>query len=186
MTGLPTTALAPVTTPTTVLLAALGVVAVVTGALVFRLDSMARVTFLLLASFVAVAVDLLLLGLGYLGVVIVLMMTVEMVVMLVVMLMMMMNPAGLEPMTMTHNPGGSRAVAAVLFVVLAGGAMLVPWPVAPEPGPTVPEPTAALGDALMGSQMITMATLGLALLATVVGAVALAVPGGRYARGARR
>ena len=182
MTPLPTTSLAPVGTPAAVVLVALGVVAVVTGLLVFRLDSMARVTFLLLASFVAVAVDLLLLGLGYLGVVVVLMMTVEMVVMVVVMLMMMMNPAGLEPMTMTHNRWGSRAVAVLLFVVLGGGALLVRWPVAPAPGPAVPEPTAALGEALMGSQMITMATLGLALLATIVGAVALAVPGGRYAR----
>ena len=38
------------------LVAALGVVAVVTGLLVFTVNSMARATFLLLASFVAVAV----------------------------------------------------------------------------------------------------------------------------------
>lgn len=173
------TALMPAPTPT-VALVGLGVVAVVCGLLVFRLDSMARVTFLLLASFVAVAVDLLLLGLGYLGVVVVLMMTVEMTVMVVFMIMMMMNPAGLEPMTMVHNPRGSRVVAVVVFAVLAAGALLVPWPTSTEP--PAPDRTAALGEALMGPQMPTMATLGLALLATIVGAVALALPGGRYAR----
>ena len=165
----------------TLVTGALGVVAVACGLLVFRLDSMARVTFLLLASFLAVAVDLMALGLGYLGVVVVLMMTVEMVIMVVFMIMLMMNPAGLMPMTMVHNERGARAVAAVVFVVLAAGAVLLPWPVT-SPPPT-PDPTVALGEALMGPQMLTMTTLGLALLATIVGTVALSVPGGRYGSG---
>lgn len=164
----------------TLLTGALGLVAVVCGLLVFRLDSMARVTFLLLASFLAVAVDLMALGLGYLGVVVVLMMTVEMVIMVVFMIMMMMNPAGLMPMTMVHNGRGARGIAVAVFAVLVTGAVLVPWPLSAAP-PT-PDPTAALGDALMGPQMLTMSTLGLALLATIVGTVALSVPGGRYAR----
>jgi NADH-quinone oxidoreductase subunit J len=160
---------------------ALGVVAVVCGLLVFRLDSMARVTFLLLASFVAVAADVAALGLGYLGVVIILMMTVEMVIMVVFMVMLMMNPAGLMPMTMVHNAWGARAVALVVFGVLAAGALLVPWPVAAPPAGPPPDPTAALGEALMGPQMLVMMTLGLALLGTIVGTVALSVPRGRYA-----
>ena len=168
----------------TVLTGVLGLVAVVCGLGVFRLDSMARVTFLLLASFIAVAVDLMALQLGYLGVVIVLMMTVEMVVMVVFMIMMMMNPAGLEPMSMVHNRRGAWGIAVVVFVVLAAGAVLLPWPL------TTPAPprdgTVALGDALMGPQMPTMVTLALALLAAIVGTVALSVPGGRYApRGGR-
>lgn len=157
----------------------LGLVAVVCGLLVFRLDSMARVTFLLLASFVAVAADLIALGLGYLGVVIVLMMTIEMVVMVVFMIMMMMNPAGLMPMTMVHNVRGARGLAVGLFAVLTAGAVLVPLPLSTA-APT-PDPTRALGEALMGPQMLTMTVLGFALLATVVGTVALTVPGGRYA-----
>jgi NADH-quinone oxidoreductase subunit J len=160
---------------------ALGVVAVVCGLLVFRLDSMARVTFLLLASFVAVAADVAALGLCYLGVVIILMMTVEMVIMVVFMVMLMMNPAGLMPMTMVHNPWGARAVALVVFGVLTAGALLVPWPIAAPPALPAPDPTAALGEALMGPQMLVMMTLGLALLATIVGTVALSVPRGRYA-----
>lgn len=159
-----------------------GVVAVVCGLLVFRLDSMARVTVLLLISFVAVAVDLVALGLGYLGVVIVLMMTVEMMIMLVFMLMMMMNPAGLEPMVMVHDRATATGTALVTFAALAAGALLVPWPVASGPaGVPAADTTEALGAALMGPQMLTMIALGLALLATIVGAVALAVPRGRYA-----
>lgn len=164
----------------TVTTGVLGVLAVVCGLLVFRLDSMARVTFLLLASFVAVAADLMALGLGYLGVVIVLMMTVEMVVMVVFMIMMMMNPAGLEPMSMVHGRRRAWAIAVAVFAVLAAGALLAPLPgtgAAPPADTTTP-----LGDALMGTQMPTMVALALALLAAIVGTVALSVPGGRYRR----
>lgn len=161
-----------------VLAAALGVLAAVTGVAVFVADSMARATFLLLASFVAVAVLLLAFGLTYLGIVVVLMMTIEMMIMVVFMVMLMMNPAGLEPMTMVHNRWGSRLIALAVFAVLAAGALLVPWPVrAPAPG----DPTTALGLDLMGPQMPTMTVLGLALLATIVGTVAVSVT-----RGARR
>jgi NADH-quinone oxidoreductase subunit J len=158
--------------------AALGAVAVVTGIAVFVADSMARATFLLLASFVAVAVLLLAFGLAYLGIVVVLMMTIEMMIMVVFMVMLMMNPAGLEPMTMVHNRWGSRLVALAVFVVLGAGALLVPWPVRP---PATGDPTTALGADLMGPQMLTMTVLGLALLATIVGTVAVAA-----SRGSRR
>jgi NADH-quinone oxidoreductase subunit J len=162
-----------------VLTAALGLVAIVTGIAVFVVDSMARATFLLLASFVAVAVVLLALGLTYLGTVVALMMVIEMMIMVVFMVMLMMNPAGLEPMTMVHNLRGARAIGAGVFVVLAAGALTVPWPV--RPPPPGPDPTTALGTDLMGPQMLTMTVLGLALLATIVGTVALAT-----SRGARR
>ena len=165
-----------------VLAAALGLVAVVTGLGVFVADSMARATFLLLASFVAVAVVLVAFGLTYLGIVVVLMLTIEMMIMVVFMVMLMMNPAGLEPMTMVHNRWGSRVIALGVFGVLTAGALLVPWPVAPGvPTAGAPDPTTALGEALMGPQMLTMTVLGLALLATIVGTVALSV-----SRGGRR
>jgi NADH-quinone oxidoreductase subunit J len=162
-----------------VLCAVLGLVAVVTGIGVFVADSMARATFLLLASFVAVAVLLLAFGLTYLGIVVVLMMTIEMMIMVVFMVMLMMNPAGLEPMTMVHNRWGSRVIALGVFAVLAAGALLVPWPISSSPG-GAEDPTTALGLDLMGSQMLTMTVLGLALLAAIVGTVALSVThGGR-------
>ena len=160
--------------------AALGVLAVVTGIGVFVVDSMARATFLLLASFLAVAVVLLAFGLAYLGVVVALMMTIEMMIMVVFMVMLMMNPAGLEPMSMVHNRWGARIVALGVFAVLAAGALLVPWPVVPADARTGPaNPTSALGADLMGSQMPTMTVLGLALLATIVGTVAVSVARGR-------
>src|ERR671917_2053995 len=106
----------------------LAAAALVFGHLVFRLDSMAQVTFALLASFLAVAGLVLLLGLGYLGVVIALMMVIEMVIMAVFMIMYMMNPAGLMPMTMVHNNRGSAAVGGVAFLLLVAGIWTVDWP----------------------------------------------------------
>jgi NADH-quinone oxidoreductase subunit J len=154
--------------------------ALVFGALVFRLDSMAQVTFALLASFLAVAGLVLLLGLGYLGVVIALMMVIEMVIMAVFMVMYMMNPAGLVPMAMEHNKRGSLVIAAGTFAVLAAGILLVPWP--SRQGEPAPDLTLALGEALMGGQMLTMMTLGVTLFATIVATVVLATDRGRYDR----
>ncbi len=75
------------------------VVAVLAGAAVFYVDSMARATYALALSFVAVGVAVLTLHQGYLGVVVVLMMVMEMAVMAVYMVMFMgMNPA-LMPMS---------------------------------------------------------------------------------------
>jgi NADH-quinone oxidoreductase subunit J len=158
----------------------LAVAAVVFGYLVFRLDSMAQVTFALLASFLAVAGLVLLLGLGYLGVVIALMMVIEMVIMAVFMIMYMMNPAGLMPMTMVHNKNGSAVIAVGTFIALAAGILLVDWP--DRQGSPAPDPTLALGEALMGGQMLTMMTLGVGLFATIVATVVLATGRGRYDR----
>ncbi|MHA6631446.1 NADH-quinone oxidoreductase subunit J [Pseudonocardia sichuanensis] len=158
----------------------LAAAALVFGFLVFRLDSMAQVTFALLASFLAVAGLVLLLGLGYLGVVIALMMVIEMVIMAVFMIMYMMNPAGLMPMSMFHNKAGSMAIAVGTFAVLAAGILLVDWP--PREGEPPPDPTFALGEALMGGQMLTMMTLGVGLFATIVATVVLSTDRGRYDR----
>ena len=109
---------------TAVLFWVFGIGAVVTGFMVFRLDSMAQVTFALLASFLFVAGEVVLLGLGYLGIVIILMMVMEMVIMAVFMIMYMMNPAGLMPMAMYHNKRGSMTISVGTFVVLAAGIFL--------------------------------------------------------------
>ncbi|MGQ0576258.1 MAG: NADH-quinone oxidoreductase subunit J [Pseudonocardia sp.] len=165
---------------TVVLFWTLAVTAVVLGVLVFRLDSMAQVTFALLGSFLAVAGLVLLLGLGYLGAVIVLMMVIEMVVMAVFMIMYMMNPAGLMPMEMARNKAGSRIIAVGTFAALAAGILLVDWP--QRRGEPAPDLTFALGEALMGGQMLTMMTLGVTLFATIVATVVLSTDRGRYDR----
>ncbi|MFF0204832.1 NADH-quinone oxidoreductase subunit J [Streptomyces sp. NPDC005017] len=148
--------------------------------MVFRFGSMARATFALLTSLLCVGGEVLLLGLDYLGVVIVLMMTIEMALMAVFMVMYMMNPAGLMPMTMLHNKKGAAWICAALFVLLAAGTVLAPWP--PRRGRPSADPAMDLGLSLMGPQMLTMMTLGLALFATIVASVVLATRRGRYDR----
>ena len=158
----------------------LGLVAIAAGAAVFLVDSMARATYALLLSFLAVAALLVLLGSSYVGFLTVLMMTVEMAIMAVFMLMYMMNPAGLMPMSMRHNTRGSLVIAVGTFVVLAIGILLVPWP--QRQGTPPQDVTYELGMALMGRHMLTMIVIGVALLATIVSGVMLTSARGRYDR----
>ncbi|WP_435285453.1 NADH-quinone oxidoreductase subunit J family protein [Streptomyces bacillaris] len=167
-------------TTAAVLLWALGVLALVGGVLVFTLNSMARVTFALLGSLVCVGGVVTVLGLPYLGVVIVLMMVMEMVIMAVFMIAYMMNPAGLMPMSMLHNKRGALAVSGVVFAALTSAVFAVPWPDRPRVRPK--DTTVQVGMSLMGDQMLTMVTLGFVLLATMVGATVLATHRGRYDR----
>lgn len=154
------------------------VVAVASGVAVFRVNSMARATYALALSFVAVGAALLLLDLVYLGVVTVLMMVMEMAIMAVFMIMFMMNPGGLMPMSMLHNRRGALALAAGAFAVLGGGALLVPWP--ERRGSAPADPTRAVGEALMGDRMLAMLGVGAVLFATIVAALVLASSRSRY------
>ncbi|WP_046470286.1 NADH-quinone oxidoreductase subunit J [Allosalinactinospora lopnorensis] len=154
--------------------------AVASGIAVFVVDSMARATFALLASFVFTAVPILLLGLSYLGVLVVLMMVMEMMIMVIFMVMYMMNPAGLMPMTMVHNKAGALAISVGTFVALAAGVLLVPWPTSTAAPPA--DPTLALGEAIMGEKMLVMMLVGMVLFATMVASIVLATHRGRYAR----
>jgi len=163
-----------------VLLGVLSVLALAGGVLVFTLNSMARVTFSLLASLCCVGGVVTVLGLPYLGVVVVLMMVMEMVIMAVFMIAYMMNPAGLMPMSMLHNKRGSLVISAVVFALLVTGIFAVPWPEQAVARPK--DTTLQVGMSLMGGQMLTMVTLGFVLLATMVGATVLATQRGRYDR----
>src|SRR5258707_13976527 len=96
--------------------------------MVFRFTWLAGATIALLVSFLASGGLLILLGLGYLGVVVILMMVMEMIIMAVFMIAYMMNPAGLTPMSMTHNKPRARAISVTSFLLLAAGVFLVPWP----------------------------------------------------------
>lgn len=163
-----------------VMFAVLAVIAVGAGVLVFVVDSMARASFALAASFVAVGAELLLLHAGYLGVITVLMMVMEMAIMVVFMLMFMMNPAGLMPMSMVHNRNGALAISIGVFVALALGAILVPWPARRGDAPA--DVTRALGDTIMGPKMLVMIAVSSVLFATMVSALTLASSRGRYHR----
>ncbi|SEB53329.1 NADH:ubiquinone oxidoreductase subunit 6 (chain J) [Paramicrobacterium humi] len=158
----------------------LAVIALASGIAVFRVDSMARATYALAVSFVAVGAMLLMFDLDYVGVITILMMVMEMAIMAIYMIMFMgMNPA-LMPMSMVHNKRWSAILAGGTFLLLAGGALLVPWPA--RVGSPATDSTASLGEAIMGSKMLVMLTVSPILFATIVAALVLANPRGRYDR----
>jgi len=165
---------------TTAVFWVLAPLAAASGFMVFRFGSMARATMALLVSFLASGGLLIVLGLAYLGTVVILMMVMEMVIMAVFMIAYMMNPAGLMPMAMFHNKRASLAISVAVFALLAAGIFVTRWP--RRAGTAPRDPTFRLGEALMGPQMLTMVTLGVTLLATMVGAVVLATHRGRYDR----
>lgn len=154
-----------------------GVASVVTGGLVFRTDSMVRASFYLLASFVNVAVVLLLMRAEYLSLILILMMAGEMAIMAVFMVMFMMNPAGLNPMNMVHQHRASVAGGAVAFLALGGLGVFARFPDRPAAPTGV---TVALGEELLGDSMLIFESAGAALLATMIAAIALASTRGRY------
>lgn len=158
----------------------LAVVAIAAGAAVFIVDSMARATYALAVSFIAVGLHILLLQQNYLGLITVLMMVLEMAVMAVFMVMFMgMNPA-LMPMDMTHGKKTALGVSSSVFVLLAGGALLIPWPHRQN---TPPEQlTHALGLDIMGDNMLVMAVMGAIMVATIVTGVVLGAHRTRYDR----
>ncbi|MFC4902509.1 NADH-quinone oxidoreductase subunit J [Kocuria oceani] len=158
----------------------LAVVAVAAGVAVFVVDSMARATYALALSFIAVGVQILLLGQSYLGIITILMMVMEMAVMAVYMVMFMgMNPA-LMPMDMTHGKKTAIGAAAGAFVLLAAGALLVPWP--QRRGSAPEDLTYMLGLEIMGEKMLVMAVMGPVMVATIVAGVVLAAHRTRYDR----
>lgn len=156
------------------------VVAVLSGAAVFWVNSMARATYALALSFIAVGVAVLLLRQDYVGVVTILMMVMEMAVMAVYMVMFMgMNPA-LMPMSMVHGHRSALIASVGCFLLLAAGALLVPWPARRGVPPV--DATRALGEALMGSHMLVMVVVSPVMVATIVAGVVLAASRGRYDR----
>ena len=156
------------------------VLTVAMGAAVFIVDSMARATYALALSFVAVGVQVLLLHQDYVGVIVILMMVMEMAIMAVYMVMFMgMNPA-LMPMSMVHDNRKALAAAVALFITLAAGPLLIPWPT--RRGSPAGDTTRALGEALMGSKMLVMTVVSPVMVATIVAGIVIASQRGRYDR----
>lgn len=158
----------------------LGIVAVLAGVAVFYVDSMARATYALALSFVAVGLQVLFLQQNYVGVVTILMMVMEMAIMAVYMVMFMgMNPA-LMPMSMVHGNKTAVAASVTTFLVLAAGILVVDWP--DRRGSPPADVTVALGEALMGPKMLVMAVISPVMVATIVAGVVLAAHRTRYHR----
>ncbi len=156
--------------------------AVLSGWRVFRTDSMVRATFLLLVSFLNVGAILLLLGGAYLGVALLFMMTVEMTVMAIFMVAFMMNPAGLNPMVMVHQP---RLAAAAGWVLFGGGIVVAVWGRFPDRPLDATRPVIVeLGTELMGRSMLIFESAAVALVATMIGSVVLSSRRSRYGEAA--
>lgn len=156
----------------------LTVIAVLAGWMVFRFDSMARATLSLLTSFLAVSLILLLLDSPFLAFITFLMMIFEMMIMLLFMVAFMMNPAGLNPMQMVHQPRIAAGAGIALFVVLAAAILAADFP---EPAGEPPaDVTVALGHELMGPSMLIFETAGVTLLAGMIAVMAIAARRGRF------
>ena len=163
---------------TTILFWLFGVGSVLSGWRVFRTNSMVRAAYWLLASFIGVAGILILLGADFLGLVIILMMAGEMTIMAVFMVMFMMNPAGLNPMVMVHQHRAAIVAGITAFLGLGTVGLFGSYP--DHPRPAMHQATAELGVELLGESMLIFQTAGVALLATMVGAIAISSRRGRF------
>lgn len=155
--------------------------ALVSGYRMFRTDSMVRASFLLLASFLNVGAVLVLVLAEYLGTALLFMMAVEMTVMALFMLMFMMNPAGLNPMTMTHQPRLAAAAGVLAAAGIGMVALFADFADAPLVAGT--DTIRDLGTELLGPSMLVFESAGVTLLATMVCAVVLSSARGRYGDG---
>ena len=141
---------------------------------------MARATYALALSFVAVGGTLLLMGQAYLGAIVVLMMVMEMAVMAVYMVMFMgMNPA-LMPMSMVHSHRAAIVAATGTFVSSARARCSCPGRT--RRGAPDADVTARAGPGDDGSHMLVMMAVGPVMVATIVVGVVLSVRRGRYDR----
>ena len=90
-----------------------------------------------------------------------------------------MNPA-LMPMSMVHDNRHALAVSIGVFVLLATGVLLVPWPT--RRGAPPADISEALGEQLMGPKMLVMTGVGAVMAVTIVAGVVLAAHRSRYDR----
>lgn len=161
-----------------ILFGLLAPLAVLAGWVVFRFNSMVRATLALLVSFLATATLFLLLRSEFLFAITVLMMIGEMMIMVMFMVAFMMNPAGLNPMSMTHQPRLAAGAGLGVFVLLAVGIFAAEFP---EPGRPAPDDvTAEIGHELLGPSMLVFETAGVTLLAGMIAVIALAARRGRF------
>jgi len=156
------------------------ILAILSGWWVFRTDSMVRAAYLLLASFLAVAFIVIMLGNDFIGSIMILMMTGEMVLMAVFMVMFMMNPGGLMPMNMVHQPKFALIASVSVFALMTILILTTDWQIHSTQMPA--DVTYAIGESMMTKNMMIFLTAGMALLACMISSLALALHRGRYDR----
>src|SRR5690606_30845996 len=106
------------------------------------------------------------------------MVATEMTVMALFMVAFMMNPAGLNPMSMVHQPRVALGVGLLGAAGLAVVAVVAELPARPRTDAT--GSIAALGSELLGGSMLIFESAGVALLATMLGAVILSARSSRH------
>lgn len=163
---------------TDVTLGLLGAASIFFGWRVFVTQSMVRSAFLLLLSFIATAAMMLLLAAPYIAFATIFMMAVEMMVMALFMVMFMMNPAGLNPMMMVHQHRFAIAAGIAVFVGLAVVTLTTDFPIRAMRADI--SSVADLGHEILGDSMLIFETVGVTLLATMVGAVIVSSRAGRF------
>ena len=156
----------------------LGIASIFFGWRVFATQSMVRASFLLLLSFIATALMLLLLAAPYIAMATIFMMAVEMMVMALFMVMFMMNPAGLNPMMMVHQQRFSIGAGVAVFAGIAVVTSMTDFPINPVTANQAA--IADLGKEMLGGSMLIFESAGVTLLATMVGAVILSSRSGRF------
>jgi NADH:ubiquinone oxidoreductase subunit 6 (subunit J) len=99
-------------------------------------------------------------------------------IMVMFMVAFMMNPAGLNPMSMVHQPRIAAGAGIALFAILAAAILPAEFPAPPAPAPA--DVTAAIGHELMGPSMLIFETAGVTLLAGMIAVMAIAARRGRF------
>ena len=145
---------------------------------VFRTDSMVRASFALLASFLNVGAIMILLFAEYLGVALFFMMAVEMTVMALFMVAFMMNPAGLNPMMMVHQHKLAIGFGIIGAGIVAAVALQSDFPI--QPIDPAADNLRLLGTEMLGDSMLIFESAGVALLATMLGAIILSSRRSRF------
>lgn len=156
----------------------LSAAALASGWLIFRATSAVRATLLLLGSYLAVAVLMLLLEAEFLFGVTVLVVIGEALVMVLFTVAFMLNPGGLNPLKMVHQPRLAAAAAITTFLVLAISIRSTRFPIPLLPPP--PDATVALGRELLGASVLIFETAGVLLLTGMIAVVAIAARRGRF------
>ncbi len=149
---------------------------------VFRTDSMVRASFALLTSFLNVGAIMILLNAEYLGVALLFMMAVEMMVMALFMVAFMMNPAGLNPMMMVH-----QHKLAIVFGIMGTGVLVAVALLGQFPLRLMDKSVdniRGLGTEMLGDSMLIFESAGVALLATMLGAIILSSRRSRFSSAA--
>jgi NADH-quinone oxidoreductase subunit J len=90
----------------------------------------------------------------------------------------MMNPAGLNPMSMVHQPKVAAGAGIALFLLLASAIVTAEFPAPEASAPD--DVTAAIGHELMGPSMLIFETAGVTLLCGMIAVMALAARRGRF------